>query len=133
MAEIELGSVIFDGGKYKLKSCPYCGSNFVAVRNTAKEKLNAGVSFAEPVAVVNCIICGATAGFIKINACTSEEEAEANAAELWNMRVEQRSCCTCAWYEEEENSSCGSCWMHNGEEWKRLQRKGFCDDWRPRE
>ena len=70
----------------ELKPCPFCGSTAVGVYNTITGPVTNGVHFDEPVAIVICHCCAASAGFIKIKGDVSAEEAMGKAVEYWNMR-----------------------------------------------
>ena len=77
-----------------LKPCPFCGSSFVSVFQSDKDKLSLGVHFDEPVAIVMCLHCASAAGFVKIGGRHTREEAVIGAIEYWNTRAEEE-------YEEE--------------------------------
>ena len=73
----------------KLKLCPFCGSNAVGIYDTLTSTVTKGVHFDEPVAVVLCHYCGASAGFIKIKGNVGIDEARRKAAEYWNQRADE--------------------------------------------
>ena len=75
-----------------LKPCPFCGEPYrLYVGCSDTDPVTKGIHFDDPVAIVLCGYCCASAGFVKIGGKHTREEAVEGAIKYWNQRVTEEA------------------------------------------